>query len=94
MAEFSKRPSPQEFIEGAVAKDELPSSIPKSELELSNQVLKVPKTFTLRTDEQTLAEIKWVIDRKVGYHSIQQWLRDVITEALERDIKNLLTKSK
>ena len=33
------------------------------------------------------------MDRKVGYHSIQQGLRDVIAEALDRDIKNLLTKS-
>ena len=93
MAEFSKRPNPQEFIEGAIEKEEITTSIPESELDLSNRPLKVPKTFTLRTDEKTLAEIKWVIDRKVGYHSIQQWLRDVIAEALDRDIKNLLTKS-
>ena len=92
MAEFSKRPtpSPEEFIEGAIEHEQ---SEPAGEFPWGHLNPKIQKAFTLRTDEQTLAKINWVVDRTLGMRSVQQWLRKTITEALEREIAKLLGKN-
>lgn len=90
MDNFSKKPTPGEFIQGAV-EDELSHA---NDLPWENLNPRVQKAFTLRTDEQTLGKINWVVDRELGMRSVQQWLRKIIEEALERDIARILTESK
>lgn len=92
MAEFSKRPtpSPEEFIKGAIEHE--PSEA-EGEFPWEHLNPRVQKAFTLRTDEQTLAKINWVVDRTLGMRSVQQWLRKTITEALEKEIAELLDRN-
>jgi hypothetical protein len=94
MAEFSKRPTPQEFIEGAVANEDLSEEIAQPEKgypwESCNP--QIQKYFNLRINEVTLAKLRFINEHRPG--SIQQWVRGVIEEAIENGIREILQEQR
>ena len=89
MAEFSRykeKPTPEAFI------DEATVDPPKSEAhypwERCNP--QIPKFFNLRINEVTLAKLRYINEHRPG--SMQKWVRSVVEEAIENEIREILLK--
>jgi hypothetical protein len=90
MAEFSKRPTPQEFIQGAIANEDSAKEVTQYEggypWESCNPLIQ--KYFNLRINEVTLAKLRFINEHRPG--SMQKWVRGVVEEAIENGIKEIL----
>src|SRR5688572_11009566 len=89
MAEFNRykeKPTPEAFIDGATVDP------PKSEAhypwERCNP--QIPKFFNLRINEVTLAKLRYINEHRPG--SMQKWVRSVVEEAIENEIREILLK--
>ena len=89
MAEFSRykeKPTPEAFIDGATVDP------PKSEAhypwERCNP--QIPKFFNLRINEVTLAKLRYINEHRPG--SMQKWVRSVVEEAIENEIREIMLK--
>jgi hypothetical protein len=88
MAEFTNKPkkSPDEFIQGAtVGGNQTEGRYPWDDCNPQIQ-----KYFNLRINEVVLAKLRFITENRPG--SMQKWVRSVVEDAIEKEIKSILQK--
>src|SRR5688572_13873529 len=93
MAEFRRSkqvPTVDEFIDAAAVSEGKTQS--HTSLPWEDKDPEKPKSFNLRIDEQTLAKLHWLADYTPGCRSVQGWVKNALEEAIEKSIKELLSR--